>query len=231
MRPGIRGWRLGRRRLVCAGRRGIRPVRKPLAVGEQRRALDGSPQQAAETGPLLCQVIRRRGDDVERHAPRQRVASEPGQFARVARPLDQQEVQVAVRPHLAQPPRENQSQVPRGADPPAERLRSSCWSFAARAAPAASGGRYAAGVVIESRPLADGAGSVPAPWRRSGENRREARVRGRRGVSLALLPFLSIVPRAPPLPWFVIRAAPLWAARPNRRSRAGGCRRRTRRRR
>ena len=50
---------------------------------------------------------------------------------------------------------------------------------------------------------------MPAPWRRSGETRREARVRGRRGVSLALPPFLSIVPRAPPLPWFVVRAAPL----------------------
>ena len=118
MRPGIRGWRLGRRRLVCAGRRGIRPVRKPLAVGEQRRALDGSPQQAAETGPLLCQVIRRRGDDVERHAPRQRVASEPGQFARVARPLDQQEVQVAVRPHLApgRRPEEDDTVQIRGCD-------------------------------------------------------------------------------------------------------------------
>ena len=78
-----------------------------------------------------------------------------------------------------------------------------------RAAPAASGGRYAAGAVIGNRPLAGGAGSVPAPWRRGGENRREARVRGRRRVNLALPPFLSIVPRGRPLPWFVVRAAPL----------------------
>ena len=96
-----------------------------------------------------------------------------------------------------------------GADPPAERLRSWCWSLAGRAAPVASGDRYAAGVVIGNRPLADGAGSVPAPWRRSGENRREAPVRGRRWVSLALPPFLFHCPPCAPLPWFIVRAAPL----------------------
>ena len=62
---------------------------------------DRCPQQAAETVQPLCHVFRRRRDDLRRHALRQRVGSDTGQLARVARPLDQQAVEVAVRCHLA----------------------------------------------------------------------------------------------------------------------------------
>ena len=84
-----------------------------------------------------------------------------------------------------------------------------CWSLAARAAAAASGGRYAAGVVIESRPLADGAGSVPAPLApQRGEPSRSASTWPPRGESgSSALPFHC--PPCAPLPWFVVRAAPL----------------------
>ena len=60
-------------------------------------------------------------------------------------------------------------------------------------------------------------GPCRRPGAVAGENRREARVRGRRGVSLALPPFLSIVPRAPPS-----RGSSSDRAASERRGRTGG---------
>ena len=71
-----------------------RPAAHPTAC---RSAATAVRSRLLRLGRPLCQVFRRRGDDAERYALRQRGASDTGQLARVARPLDQQEVELAVQ--------------------------------------------------------------------------------------------------------------------------------------